>query len=103
MGYQTTHFQTPVNAIGERGFIRSRVDMDCGDILIFFLGQRNGGGLSKSRREQKGLANRQLCDVRIHLLCVRCLGPKVRRERMSVQQTITAHNTDRDVLREYIQ
>ena len=77
--------------------------MDRGDILGSFLSHRNGRGPSKSRREQKGLANRRLCDVRIQLLSVRGLGPEVRGEQMSVQQTITAHDIDRDLLSEYVQ
>ena len=73
------------------------------DILGFLLCHRNGWRLSKSRRKQKGLANRRLCNVRIHLLNVRRLGPEIPRERMSVQQTITARDTHRAVLSEYIQ
>ena len=77
--------------------------MDRENILCFFLGHRNGWGLSKSRREQEGLANRRLCNVRIHLLNVRRLGPEVRGERMSIHQTITTHDTNRDVLSKHVQ
>ena len=84
--------------------MRNHSDMDVHkDILSFYLSQRNGWRLSKSSREQKRLPNRRLCNVRIHLLNILRLGTEVGGEEMSIHQTITAHDTERDLLREYIQ